>query len=167
MPDEDRSDDVEREWLGGRYVFPGPGGPGALSGDAAAILWIELPEKTIVTISVITAENPVSIAESFDQARYMPDDDEPREPTRIRVGNEQFARELRAVAGEIPITVAPVPELDTAFEGVVNAIRLVNAPRSEYGGDFLPPPVPARAPVAGRNDPWPCGSGRKYKKCHL
>ncbi len=31
-------------------------------------------------------------------------------------------------------------------------------------------PAPRRAPVtlrAGRNDPCPCGSGKKYKKCHL
>ncbi|MEO6463185.1 MAG: preprotein translocase subunit SecA, partial [Candidatus Eisenbacteria bacterium] len=35
-----------------------------------------------------------------------------------------------------------------------------------------PPPAaarrgPAMAPRAGRNDPCPCGSGKKYKKCHL
>lgn len=28
-------------------------------------------------------------------------------------------------------------------------------------------PVPPARPRAGRNDPCPCGSGRKYKKCHL
>ena len=35
---------------------------------------------------------------------------------------------------------------------------------------FVPPPrvpvSPARAPKVGRNDPCPCGSGKKYKKCH-
>ena len=43
------------------------------------------------------------------------------------------------------------------------------------GGDVsAPPPVTAaaRAPVrtvprVGRNDPCPCGSGKKYKKCHM
>lgn len=33
--------------------------------------------------------------------------------------------------------------------------------------DAPPPPVTRVAPAAGRNDPCPCGSGRKYKKCHL
>jgi hypothetical protein len=28
------------------------------------------------------------------------------------------------------------------------------------------PPLPSRIPVVGRNDPCPCGSGLKYKKCH-
>lgn len=33
---------------------------------------------------------------------------------------------------------------------------------------FAPPPRPVAAlPSVGRNDPCPCGSGRKYKKCHL
>ena len=30
--------------------------------------------------------------------------------------------------------------------------------------DFVPKD---RSPKVGRNDPCPCGSGRKYKKCHL
>jgi uncharacterized protein YecA (UPF0149 family) len=24
----------------------------------------------------------------------------------------------------------------------------------------------AQGPIVGRNDPCPCGSGKKYKKCH-
>ena len=27
-------------------------------------------------------------------------------------------------------------------------------------------PQPAGAPKVGRNDPCPCGSGKKYKNCH-
>jgi SEC-C motif-containing protein len=32
----------------------------------------------------------------------------------------------------------------------------------------LPPnkPVKLEGPKIGRNDPCPCGSGKKYKKCH-
>jgi preprotein translocase subunit SecA len=39
--------------------------------------------------------------------------------------------------------------------------------------DAPPAPPPASAPVrhtaprVGRNDPCPCGSGKKYKKCHM
>jgi hypothetical protein len=33
--------------------------------------------------------------------------------------------------------------------------------------DFGPPPRLTRAPKIGRNDPCPCGSGKKYKKCCL
>jgi hypothetical protein len=41
----------------------------------------------------------------------------------------------------------------------------VDLEESETG--FLPAPKPATSRrVAGRNDPCPCGSGKKYKKCH-
>jgi SEC-C motif domain protein len=33
------------------------------------------------------------------------------------------------------------------------------------GVQVKPPPV-RKQPVAGRNDPCPCGSGKKYKRCH-
>jgi preprotein translocase subunit SecA len=34
------------------------------------------------------------------------------------------------------------------------------------GGDFSVETVRASGPKVGRNDPCPCGSGKKYKKCH-
>ncbi len=34
------------------------------------------------------------------------------------------------------------------------------------GGDGNPAPVRRSEPKVGRNDPCPCGSGKKYKKCH-
>jgi SEC-C motif-containing protein len=33
-------------------------------------------------------------------------------------------------------------------------------------GDVVPETVTRAAPKVGRNDPCPCGSGKKYKKCH-
>ena len=36
-----------------------------------------------------------------------------------------------------------------------------------YWVEHAPRHAPRRVePVPGRNDPCPCGSGRKYKKCH-
>ena len=33
--------------------------------------------------------------------------------------------------------------------------------------DFTPPiPIVEHSPKIGRNDPCPCGSGKKYKKCY-
>jgi SEC-C motif-containing protein len=34
------------------------------------------------------------------------------------------------------------------------------------GIEIKGPPVRNEGPKAGRNDPCPCGSGKKYKKCH-
>jgi SEC-C motif-containing protein len=33
------------------------------------------------------------------------------------------------------------------------------------GKDITAPPVRRQGPAVGRNDPCPCGSGKKYKKC--
>jgi preprotein translocase subunit SecA len=32
-------------------------------------------------------------------------------------------------------------------------------------GDHEPPQLPAHVRKSGRNDPCPCGSGKKFKKC--
>jgi hypothetical protein len=34
------------------------------------------------------------------------------------------------------------------------------------GGDDVIKTVKREEPKVGRNDPCPCGSGKKYKKCH-
>jgi hypothetical protein len=52
--------------------------------------------------------------------------------------------------------------------GVRNARRAPRFPTHDVvpGPSLPPPPLPAKVPVKpGRNDPCPCGSGRKYKKC--
>jgi preprotein translocase subunit SecA len=37
----------------------------------------------------------------------------------------------------------------------------------QAGATSVEPPKPTRAAAkVGRNDPCPCGSGKKYKKCH-
>ena len=40
-----------------------------------------------------------------------------------------------------------------------------NPERYSDAEDVLDVPVPA-PPKTGRNDPCPCGSGKKFKKCH-
>ncbi len=77
---------------------------------------------------------------------------------------------------------APVPVRESYFDDDDREVRLTAPfeaaanfdpapPESEPDDDFAPsaPPAPAEPfrPRAGRNDPCPCGSGRKYKKCHL
>jgi len=38
---------------------------------------------------------------------------------------------------------------------------------SSYEGVIETTPLPVEKPKVGRNDPCPCGSGKKYKKCCL
>jgi preprotein translocase subunit SecA len=54
---------------------------------------------------------------------------------------------------------APVRHAAGAFEG--------GAPRpARTGGDDVIKTVRREEPKVGRNDPCPCGSGKKYKRCH-
>jgi preprotein translocase subunit SecA len=76
-----------------------------------------------------------------------------------------------------PMTMSK-PEAAPALVGAARAAAPSSAP-PEFGGGGGGAPVPARAggddviktvrrdePKVGRNDPCPCGSGKKYKKCH-
>ena len=41
------------------------------------------------------------------------------------------------------------------------------AARASAEGDVRVEPVRNQGPRVGRNDPCPCGSGKKYKQCHM
>ena len=44
---------------------------------------------------------------------------------------------------------------------------ILDEPELHFGGDGSDSPKPvAGGAKVGRNDPCPCGSGKKYKKCH-
>ena len=71
-------------------------------------------------------------------------------------GLPRFTRSYRDEAWHRVKVTVPHPVLDSELE-------------DEPFDDFAPP-MPAPAPFrprAARNAPCPCGSGRKYKKCHL
>ncbi len=82
--------------------------------------------------------------------RHLPvDPDDPSEESRVFAEEEaDFERDY------------PLADLDEAIEALVAAvldIADVTRPRR---------PVERATPKVGRNDPCPCGSGRKYKHCH-
>jgi uncharacterized protein len=55
---------------------------------------------------------------------------------------------------------APLADLDEALEHLIVAVLEV--------ADVTRPrrPLVRETPKVGRNDPCPCGSGKKYKACH-
>ena len=79
-----------------------------------------------------------------------------RRATPITMNNPSAAAPAFAGAGRTPAAAAaPAP----AFGG--------GAPRpARTGGDDVVKTVKREEPKVGRNDPCPCGSGKKYKKCH-
>jgi preprotein translocase subunit SecA len=92
--------------------------------------------------------------------------------------NEQSAQVPRPVARRAtPIILNnPSAEAVPAFAGAGRTAAAARQGPAEFGGG---PPRPSRTggddviktvkreePKVGRNDPCPCGSGKKYKKCH-
>jgi preprotein translocase subunit SecA len=63
---------------------------------------------------------------------------------------------------------APPPSPFGAFGGGGgSASAVADAPTpARTGGDDVVKQVKREEPKVGRNDPCPCGSGKKYKKCH-
>jgi SWIM/SEC-C metal-binding protein len=74
-------------------------------------------------------------------------------PAIVRVRSPRRAEEIIALCQEYGVHVIVGVEPDKQ-EDISDVERAIN------------PPEPVRAlPKAGRNDPCPCGSGRKAKKC--
>jgi hypothetical protein len=58
-------------------------------------------------------------------------------------------------------------ELEVRLTYPYEAFDLFDAGAGLGPAALPPPPLVMRTAKVGRNDPCPCGSGRKYKKCHL
>jgi preprotein translocase subunit SecA len=69
--------------------------------------------------------------------------------------------------GAAPNAIFGSPRAQEPFPGMAGA-HAGRAPQpARVGGDDATPKTVRRdEPKVGRNDPCPCGSGRKYKKCH-
>jgi preprotein translocase subunit SecA len=83
------------------------------------------------------------------------------------------------VKGNLPqqenVPIAPPPRIQQQPKEKIVATKEEYVSSStagaEGGGQQAPPPVQKTAPIKvdpkiGRNDPCPCGSGKKYKQCH-
>jgi uncharacterized protein len=91
--------------------------------------------------------------------------------------NEQLVRFIPIVAGEAdpawpkePLTEEKANAMLTdIFAGAARAYRYFKEDRLEYAQAAArrapPEPYERAAPKVGRNDPCPCGSGKKYKRC--
>jgi hypothetical protein len=88
----------------------------------------------------------------------------PAEPARARAVPPERAREPElALAG-----VKTVPR-NLSFNdpsATPSAFARSAQPREASGGTDDVQTVRREGPKVGRNDPCPCGSGKKYKKCH-
>jgi uncharacterized protein len=107
--------------------------------------------------------------DGFDQAMRL----RPEAWARLLVGDEETRAALAGLVSlaeisrdESKLSEEDVTELTrTAHDLIPGWVETLNAARlAEHMADRRPLPTPAFGKV-GRNDPCPCGSGKKYKKC--
>jgi hypothetical protein len=122
------------EWIGARYQYPGMFRDEGETIQPDIIFWMEIPSGLIISSNLIDRRKPVSFADSFEEA-VRKNAALPR-PASIRVPDDRLAKELRRVAGGIPIVVAPVPELDAAFAGLEEMVGGAAEPSYLYGGEI-------------------------------
>ncbi|MGH9420666.1 MAG: DUF6930 domain-containing protein, partial [Thermoanaerobaculia bacterium] len=122
------------EWSVNRYTLPQPVRDGNELFPVDVVMWLELPSGLMVGSKLIDTREPVSVSEVFEETVRNPAEGPSRRPARIRVPNARMARELRDVAGGIPIFVAPTPELDEAFVSLCDHMAR-DEPEPSYLGD--------------------------------
>ena len=79
---------------------------------------------------------------------------------------EPAAAALLAARPAAPIQLNHPGEAVPAFAGAAVAVGAGPRPARTGGDDARVRTIRRDEPKVGRNDPCPCGSGRKYKKCH-
>jgi preprotein translocase subunit SecA len=91
---------------------------------------------------------------------------------RPMIGDEPVAARPAARRPQAMTTNHPSTEAVPAFAGATRSAVATSASArpapapARTGGDDVIKTVRNEGPKIGRNDPCPCGSGKKYKKCH-
>jgi preprotein translocase subunit SecA len=92
-------------------------------------------------------------------------------PITTEGGEPVAARSIRrpkaplVLSGSAPSPAFGAPRAAPAPASPFGASR-TQQPARVGGDDAVPKTVRRDEPKVGRNDPCPCGSGKKYKKCH-
>jgi preprotein translocase subunit SecA len=98
-----------------------------------------------------------------------------------RQGMKEFDAMWEGIADKVTDSVFRMEEEGGFQEWVIGAATHESAPRAvdsmqaqqsaaianSQRGDKKPEPIRNRGEKVGRNDPCPCGSGKKYKNCHM
>jgi hypothetical protein len=107
------------EWIGARYKYPGLVHEAGENIQPDVVMWMAMPSGMLLATTMVHPGKPDSFADIFNEAMQPANAGLLPRPTSIRVPSDGLAKELRRVAGGIPITVAPVPELDAVFKKLI------------------------------------------------
>jgi preprotein translocase subunit SecA len=135
---------------------------------------IEYKQEAYTMFVDLMADLRKSVSTLSFRAQLAVPQPRPQPPRRLTLSGPSETPDTRP-STSLP---APQPQVDDAISGAMRGARRVTpqtpqAPRPPAAtttnrSDGPPQPAqPASSEkTVGRNDPCPCGSGRKYKKCH-
>ena len=99
---------------------------------------------------------------SSDDEEYEEEEDTEAELERQRIEQERAAEEVKRAAAQSAVQDM-TRNIQRQHEKELKELQFLGANGS---GKAAAKPATNGAPKVGRNDPCPCGSGKKYKKCH-
>lgn len=121
------------------------------NGDVLWELWIEGFERAV-------ALRPAAWKKLLDA------DPETAAAMRGMLRLADIARDQNSLPDSSDTVYTTAPDNIADWVVTLNEWRLAN-PNPLQGGNPIPWPSSASTKKAGRNDPCPCGSGKKYKRC--
>ena len=131
------------------------------------VLWVELPDGFVVGQAVVMPEDREdAVARALRSAMTQPAVGPPRQPDVIRVADAVTAVEVRAeVAGAIPVTVAPTPELDALLAHMIATLPAPEDHDSYFAGGHVSAVAVEKLFEAGRSlfavEPWTIADERQ------
>jgi preprotein translocase subunit SecA len=88
---------------------------------------------------------------------------------RVQIQKQEEAKAIPAVAEKELSDLVEQGVADKNEDEEESAAQTARGPKGKArtsGEGAVTAPVKRERPKVGRNDPCPCGSGKKYKKCH-
>ncbi len=105
-------------------------------------------------------QNNAALPFSNDDDEYEEEEDDAEEIARQKLEAEKAAEELKRIEAQNAV-MGMTKHLQKQHEKELADLTFAAATTSTASKT-----VTSSAPKVGRNDPCPCGSGKKYKKCH-
>jgi uncharacterized protein len=141
---EDDSDDADAKPASASNGTADPAAPVDPIIDSV-LPWVAGFEQAIHLLPGLAELDDPEVATTLARLfRFLPDDEQ---GTAALVARERPLESLEDAIGEVVSCVAELYELTLPLRYKVDAVRRAT-------------------PKVGRNDPCPCGSGRKFKQCH-
>ena len=131
------------------------------------MLWVELPDGVVVGQALVMPEDrDGAVARALRSTMAQPAVGSPRQPDVIRVADTATAAEVRAeVAGAIPVTVAPAPELDALLDHLIASMPASGNEPSYFGSGRVSAAAVEKLFTASRSlcavEPWTVADERQ------